>query len=95
MPTAPAATATATSSTTTMRDAAAWRATVTALQNERLTDAQRKQRERMARQNTKPPVRAVNRTVVYNDWERAAPLNVHREPDRECHHPLVKCSHKW
>jgi hypothetical protein len=60
----------------------------------RESPAQRALRERMARQNVgRSPKNTPVRTP--NLWERDAPRDVHRETDRACHHPLVKCAHKW
>ena len=62
---------------------------------ERMTDAQRALNERMARQATPAPPRNVDRATRANLWELDAPRDVAKAPDRACHHPLVKCSHKW
>lgn len=35
------------------------------------------------------------RTTTRNAYERNDARNVHRAPDPSCHHPLVKCVHKW
>lgn len=43
-----------------------------------------------------PPPRAIARDVVPNEWERMGPhLGTHKKADPSCHHPLVKCAHKW
>lgn len=43
-----------------------------------------------------PPPRRVERDIVPNDWEVMGPhLGTHKKADPSCHHPLVKCAHKW
>jgi len=33
---------------------------------------------------------------VPNEWESMGPhMNAHKAADPTCHHPLVKCAHKW
>lgn len=43
-----------------------------------------------------PPPRTIARDVTPNEWEAQGPhANAIKRPDRACHHPLVKCAHKW
>lgn len=54
--------------------------------------------ERNVRVGPLPPAppRVVARDVTPNDWEAMGPhVHTHKKADPSCHHPLVKCSHKW
>lgn len=62
---------------------------------ERVSLTQRKENERIARQRNGVPKRNVDRRDRPNLWEQDAPRDVHLATDKACHHPLVKCHHKW
>jgi hypothetical protein len=43
-----------------------------------------------------PKTRPCTRDMTRNAWERSdVHLGTHKAPDPTCHHPLVKCVHKW
>lgn len=45
---------------------------------------------------TRDKLCAPGRTPIPNAWEERGPhLAAHKKADPSCHHPLVKCVHKW